>query len=319
MQDDRTGPVEERHAAGDAADDAAVGAGAVGEEGRPRREVRDAVVDVRIRGELDAAGGKRPLDLQRENLPLDAEHGALPPDEQEAQKHRCARDVAAAEVQCPRDLVERGEQERVRVLRGHVAAQQRELFLAREPRERGVQLPDRLSGERRAVRPDLAYEVAVRGEADLPRRERLFQPARERGAHGAPVKAERAAARQVFGEKIGDGRHAGLPLAHELDGAARELLPGLQEVAPIRPERGALRQHDERSRRAGEAREPRTRLEEAAHIFRAVEVTGCDDVAVHPGIAQLFAQGGELFGGLHKIQRPFPGNITGRDRPLPCR
>ena len=120
----------------------------------------------------------------------------------------------------------------------------------------------------------------------------------------AALEAKLDAARQVFGEKIGDGRHAGLPLAHEFDGAARELLPGLQEVAPVRPERGAIRQHNERSRRAGEAREPRARLEEAAHIFRAVEVTGCDDVTVHPGIAQLFAQGGELFGGLHKIQRP---------------
>ena len=67
----------------------------------------------------------------------------------------------------------------------------------------------------------------------------------------------------------------------------------------VRAQCGGVRQHDERTGRAGEAGEGFARLKVRADIFRGVEVVGHDDVGVQVALFHLRAQKCELFDRIH--------------------
>ena len=67
----------------------------------------------------------------------------------------------------------------------------------------------------------------------------------------------------------------------------------------VRAQCGGVRQHDERTGRAGEAGEKFARLKMRADIFRGVEVVGHDDVGIDMALGHLRAQKCELFDRIH--------------------
>ena len=67
----------------------------------------------------------------------------------------------------------------------------------------------------------------------------------------------------------------------------------------VRAQCGGVRQHDERTGRAGEAGEKFARLEVRAGIFGCVKVVGHDDVGIDMALGHLRAQKCELFDRIH--------------------
>ena len=61
-------------------------------------------------------------------------------------------------------------------------------------------------------------------EADVLFRQRRFQRVSEAAGDGAAVEAQHAALRQVLCQKRADGGYTGLAHAHQVDGAAGQLL-----------------------------------------------------------------------------------------------
>ena len=140
--------------------------------------------------------------------------------QQVREEHGRIEHVAAAQIQEPRDLVERGDDEHIRAEFCHLAAHQLELFFARQARVLCVQLPHRLARERGAVRPHKVHKVLIARKADV-----LFVRLRADGAgegvaERARIEADEAAFGHMAAQKIGDLGHAGLAHAHERDAAA---------------------------------------------------------------------------------------------------
>ena len=118
----------------------------------------------------------------------------------------------------------------------------RDRFFGEHPRGRGGHRGPAL------LRPQRRDEVFI------PQTDALFlkSPA-QRFHHGrAYAKAvccQGAALRQRFGQPVFHCGHAGLGHAHQLNAAARKLAPGLDKVAPIRPQGGLVFRHAQSARR----------------------------------------------------------------------
>jgi len=146
---------------------AVVGALAVEQYAGARGQRRNEAVDVVIGGERYAVRFQMCFDLCAYGLSLHAERGRVLLKQQIREEHRCEEHVVAAQIQQPRDFVERGDDEHACAHLLHLAAHHCELFPARQACILYVQLPHRLARERGAVRPHKVDKVLVARKADV--------------------------------------------------------------------------------------------------------------------------------------------------------
>ena len=293
------GTVDRLHACANALRDAVVGALAVEQHTRTLGERGDQRVDIVIGGERHAVGGEVRLDLGAHSLLLHAERGLAALKQQVGEEHRRIENVTAAQVQKPRDLVERGDHKHVRAELVHLFTHLFKLFRARVACELRLELPERLAGERGAIRPHKVDKILVTCKANVLFAHLFSDAAGKVVADRAGIEADEAVFAYVVMQERGDLGNARLAHAHELNAGAGKLLRGLQKVAAVRPQRGRFGQHDERAGGAGEAGEKFARLKVLAHIFRGVEVVGHDNIGVNAALCHFRAQSCEIFDRVH--------------------
>ena len=160
------------------------------------------------------------LDLGAHGLLLHAERGLAALKQQVREKHRRIENVAAAQVQKPRDLVERGDDEDIRAELGHLFAHFFELFRAREAGELRLELPQRLAGERGAIRPHKVDKILIACKSNVLFARLFANAAGKVVADRAGVEADEAVFAYVVAQEVGNLGNARLAHAHELDAAA---------------------------------------------------------------------------------------------------
>ena len=212
--------VEDFSALWHALQNAVVGALAVEQYAGARGQRRDETVDVVIGSERYAVRFQMCFDLCTHGLSLHAERGLVLLKQQIREEHGREEHVVAAQVQKPRDLVERGDDEHACAHLLHLAAHHCEFFPARQACILYVQLPHRLARERGAVRPHEVDKVLVARKADVLFARLFADRTGEVVADRARVEADPAVFRNVVAQERGDLRHAGLAHAHELNTAA---------------------------------------------------------------------------------------------------
>ena len=298
-----TGTVERLRAVRHALRQAIVRRRAVEQHARAARQSADKAVDAFIVRKAHAVGGERRFHFLADRARAGAEHGILLCQQQKAEKHRRAGHVVPAQIQQPRKLVERRDNEGVRALVRalvrHRRAHARELVRPRFARVFDPQLPHRRGGERRSVGPERIDKVFVPCKADMLCAQLIPEPPRKRGVDRAGIEAEQAPVLQLREQEALECRDVRLAGAHQLDAAAGQLALRLQKVAPVRPEESAARQNEQRPRAAGEAGEVFARLEVVADILRGVKIIGRDKVGGKSALRHRAAQRRELFCGGH--------------------
>ena len=278
---------------------AVVGRGAVRLHRRPCRDGPQPVINALIGGQRHAAGHQLLLQFSGQDLLLHTQGGLLLPQQQEGQEHRRAAHVVAPEVQRPRHLVQRRQHQYLCPGLPHLLPQQMQLLLTGQPGALRRQLPHRLRRQRRPVRPHGPGQILLIGEADVLPLQRSGHRPGKKTADGASVKAHGASLRHPLCQKSPDGGNAGLPRPHQVDGAPGQLIRRLQKVPPVRPQGGAVRQHHQRTGRAGEARQVLPCLKIVTHVLRAVEIIRYHHIGVHALLLHPLPQQSELFSAVH--------------------
>ena len=257
----------------------------------PRLQGRGVAVHARVGRDLHALRAELRADRRRDRPFLRKENRARRLHRRKGQQIGRAGDVVPAQVEQPGDLVQRGQDRRVRALAAHVLPEERELL----GRGAARALHGQQEGLRRRARgpagPDLAHQVAVHAQAHALVGQGRAQVARHGLVDHLAVKAQAAALGQGLGQVFPQGRDAGLPAAQEPESAALDLPRRLDEVAPVRPEDRVLLRHRADSRRARKARAERARLVVLAHVLGLVVVRRGHDVGVDPCLRHVRAQG----------------------------
>ena len=253
--------------------------------------VIEALVGARLNAVLREIGAK----LRREDRVLHEPEALLLRECQIGEHDGDIVNVAAADVQQPRDIVKRREQVDGRALLFHFGAHVRELvrggaagIFRREDAYRRVR-------QLGAVVPDDADKILADGEfAVLFLRKRKERRAEAR-VDNAPVKAERAALRQCRAQVLHDRRHALLAHAVERHAGILQLALRLKKIACVRPETGLGHRYNGRAGAAGKAGDVRARFKVRANVFGFMEVRRGDDVHVDMAQFHFPAQPGESF------------------------
>ena len=164
-------------------------------------------------------------------------------------------------------------------------------------------LVDRRRRQRRAGRARPRRRRRGRCAASMPHcAERLAQLARRRQAEDAAVDARPSSPRaDVRAQPVDVLRAAAASGSDELDAAAGELALGLDPVAAVGEQRGALGGDDQRRHRAGEARRPLARLPALGQVLGQVRVARRHDDggasrrrAARPGCCSMRRRAGEV-------------------------
>ena len=100
------------------------------------------------------------------------------------------------------------------------------------------------------------------------------------GGYTAAVKAERLLRLEAMAQELLDGGHARLPLHHEAEAAALQLLGRLEIIAAGGPVTGPVGKDLKGPGGAGEAGEILPAGKMRPHIFAAVKVSGRDQIGV---------------------------------------
>ena len=276
-------------------DEAVVAHAFVEQDRLPGRDGGGIVVKALVGARFDVVFRKIGAKLLREDRILHKPEALLLRERKIGEHDGDIVNVAAADVQQPRDIVERREQMDARALLFHLGAHIRELV-----RGRAAGVFRRENAHRRvrqlgAVVPDNADKVFTDGELGV----LLFRERKERRAEArvddAAVKAERAALRQRRAQILHDRRHALLAHAVERHAGIFELALRLKEIAGVCPETGFARRNNGRAGAAGEAGDVRARFEVRANVFGFMEVRRGNDVHVDMALFHFPAQPGESF------------------------
>ena len=255
---------------------------------------RDVIVNAVIRHQLYAVGRQRGFHLIADRLLLRKEQHLFLFHRREGQQIGIVSDVCAAQVQQPGDFAQRGQQQHVRAVFRHVAADEGELFLRRHARLRVGQAERGLCGKRGAIRPDLAHQILVNRKARMAARQRLFEVLRRAGIDHTAVVTQAAALGQLFRQELLHRGNARLRDLHQLDAGAAQLVFRLNEVTAVRPKLRLVLEHHADACRSGKTRKIRACLKMLAHIFRLMEVGRRHHVRIHPLLRHPRAKGFQL-------------------------
>ena len=225
--------------------------------------------------------------------------GILPGHQQVAHHHRGVEHVAAAHVERPGDVIEHVAHVDGGLFPAHHLADGGELILCAAA---GIALLQReclALGHRRAVLPQLGEPVARIGQRDAARIQVCAHCIGGRGADHGKVHAHCVAflrERIQIGLLGGGARRAH---AHERHAAAGKLVLRLDEVAPVRKQRGLFPADDQRPGRAREPAQPLARLEVIGKVFGSMAVRRGHDDGSHVLRLHLCPERGDSFGNLH--------------------
>ena len=199
--------------------------------------------------------------------------------------------VGGADVECPGDFVQSGEQDSLAVRLPEELPDPGDLFaaaLARVHREDG--------GLRHGgtVRPEAPQQIR---HADDGAGQRL----REVGAHAQPVHGDDGVRAELPLQPFGNQHLLGHARLVQDDAGAFELLHGLDEVTRVGPQAGVVQGHDDVAGLAGEAGQPFHLFPSFGGVFAAVGVGAGDDHGVPALGAHQGAQQFDSFGHISVI------------------
>ena len=189
--------------------------------------------------------------------------------------------VPAPEIEQPGQVVQRRQQKDRRVPFRQLLTQLRKLLHGALSGVSFLQQERRGVGQGGTVRPERIRQVQIGTKLAL-------FPLSAKGltvcsGEGAAIEAQPTALRQLFGQILLHRGGGLLPRPEQVDTGVRQLLLRLDPVAGVRPEPGAVREHQQRTGGAGEAGQEGAGLEVFPHIFRAVAVR----VRRQPGVQAL--------------------------------
>lgn len=243
---------------------------------RQRRERRTRGV---VGADVDAILRERRGQRRRYLAVGDEQRRAIGADHCVRNEYRIEVDVGAAQVEQPREIVERRHEMPLRALRVHRAADVGQLARARRVGLRRHVLEHRIAGQPRPLGPDRIEQVDVGTQRDAARTQRGRQPARGRDAEHGAVDPNRRARRHVLREPV-DVRRALLPARHlhQLHARARQFGVGLHPVAAVDPQPREVRGDDQRADRTREAGQPAARLPAFGQVFGQVGIGGRHEI-----------------------------------------
>ncbi len=175
------------------------------------------------------------LDFLREFHFIYIEAASRGGDECVGREHRGAVHVGAAQIQCPRDLVERREDKGIRLLSGHGLSDESEFL--RHVAAREAQRLYAYGSERggRSASPQTVGRIGCRFEAQAVVLEFFLQGAKLVVGYGLRVYANDTALRNCGGEPLHDGRGVFLSFLHQTEGGVLQLPGGGNKVAGVGP------------------------------------------------------------------------------------
>ena len=274
------GAVQDRDVAGDAGEQGGVDPAGVQQNGLAGGEAVDISIKVVIGAQAHAVHLQLRQKLRGEAGGVGKQNTSFFREDEIAQKDRVAGDVVPPQVQQPGDVFQGGQEEGIGPLADHGPAKLRQLVPAGEAGVLLVQSPDGLGGEGRALGPDLVHQVQLMVELGPQLAGETMVAAAGAGVHTAAVKAERLLRLEALAQEFLDGGHARLPLLHEADAAALQLLGRLEKIAAVGPETGPVGKDQKGPGGAGEAGEILPAGKMRPHIFAAVKVSGGDQIGV---------------------------------------
>ena len=208
---------------------------------------------------------------------------------------RIVGNIAAANIEQPRDVVERGNDVQGSPEFAHRLADAGKFRSARFAAETLREQERRHCRNRRAIRPDRGGEILMMPKfqrfmrADFPQFFELFD------GHDAPIEADSRAARQFRRQPILILRHAGHFRFEQFDAGIGQLLRGLNEIAGIRPKPGAVARNDEDSGRAGKTGQPGAGLPMRRDVFALMRIAVCRNPRINAALRHDFPQCGNFF------------------------
>ena len=255
--------------------------------------------DVVIGEAVNVVADQRLADHQIHRGELD-ENAQLPLRQHDIrQLYRIIRNVVAAQVEQPFNVVQTGQNQPVRAgllkrlpqLLDLVGAGLSGVFVIQQPRG--------LMGARRAILPNFINQINICAEGDGTLAQTALEHVQPVGSDGASVKTEALSVlqgiRQIL-HQCGDTRFTH---AVERNTRALQLLGGLEEVPSIRPKTGGVRGDDNRTGRAGKAGDPLAAAEVFADVFRTVEIVGGDIIDINVIGRHVLAQGSQSLWNRH--------------------
>ena len=220
------------------------------------------------------------LNLRAENGGVDEQHRIGHRHGSKGQHNGRAVHIVAAQVHQPAHVHQRRQDKRIRAKAFHFAAHLMQLLLTAASRQRYGQFPRGFCRQCRALRPDFIQQINIRNNfALLLFRNALITLVLPRRDDSA-VKAQRLTGFKRLFDVLRNRRDARLAHLAQLDAAAFQLLPRLQEIAAIRPQTRPVRRHHQRTCAAREAGNIVPPAEVRADVLRRVEIIRGDDIEV---------------------------------------
>ena len=193
----------------------------------------------------------------------------------ERERYRRVGDVAAADVQQPRDRIGRGEDDCVDPVMGQELADLALLVRGRPAGMLQVVGNDRAPGRRRLVVPDPVHEVLGHGNQGGPRL----------GAHGLKtlhaldrveprVVAQPVSRPQMEAEPLGGRALRHVVIREDVSGV---FVPHLERVPPVHEDGGRVLRDHRQARRSGEAADPSETLGPGRHVLALMLVRPRDE------------------------------------------
>ena len=220
-------------------------------------------------------------------------------------------DVSPAQVEQPCNLVQRGQHQHIHAVPRHMLSQARHFLLSGGAHTRRVHLKNRLMRKGGAICPNLAHQIRFGGKRDVFWRGFRGKTFGKRLADGTPVKTDHAPLLHRFGKEGANLRHAGLPVAHQLNAGALQLRACLQKVTSVRPQQRPVGEHYQGAGGAGKAGQPRAGFEILPRVFGGVKIVGQDNVSIHAVRRHPGAQGIQFFRYRHQYYPLSPPRQSG--------
>ena len=226
------------------------------------------------------------------------------------QKDRIARDIAAAQIQKPCNVID-GRQDMVSALfLFHCGAK---LFQLIRPGLSGVadvKAPDLLTGQSRTVLPDLSCKiqrtsVPAHHDAGAVLLQDTFKAVALSGCHAPAVKSQDFSLFKMLLHKPLDRRNTLLAGFHQGHGGILQLILRLKKISSVRPQPRSVHCHKSCPCGAGEAGQEPSAFEIITHILRAVEVVGRHEIRIDPVLFHLLSQCCQSLGYTHVVRSFF--------------